>query len=187
MAIHDTLIHEIDVFRWLLDDDYVSARVTFPRSCARTHQKLRDPQIVAFRCLATLGRRRCDFAAFGLPAQAHELVTRICQRQFGVLNLELQALQPLLRFQLIGIRGCARANAFLDLVGQLLHPGELVFSDLQNVLIHPDRIISLDEFDHRIVDGFLKGKILDLQIDIRRRYLPVGLSEIGQQLLSGEL
>ena len=46
MAIHDTLIHEIDVFRWLLDDDYVSARVTFPRSCARTHAKLRDPQIV---------------------------------------------------------------------------------------------------------------------------------------------
>lgn len=46
MAIHDTLIHEIDVFRWLLDDDYVSARVTFPRSCAVTHEKLRDPQIV---------------------------------------------------------------------------------------------------------------------------------------------
>lgn len=47
MAIHDTFIHEIDVFRWLLDDDYVSARVTFPRSCAKTHTKLRDPQIVS--------------------------------------------------------------------------------------------------------------------------------------------
>lgn len=46
MAIHDTLIHEIDIFRWLLDDDYVSARVTFPRTCARSHAKLRDPQIV---------------------------------------------------------------------------------------------------------------------------------------------
>lgn len=49
MAIHDTLIHEIDVFRWLLDDDYVEARVTFPRSCARTHAKLRDPQIVTLK------------------------------------------------------------------------------------------------------------------------------------------
>lgn len=49
MAIHDTLIHEIDVFRWLLDDDYVSAQVTFPRSCARTHAKLRDPQIVTLK------------------------------------------------------------------------------------------------------------------------------------------
>ncbi|WP_439104590.1 Gfo/Idh/MocA family protein [Celeribacter marinus] len=46
MAIHDTFVHEIDVFRWLLDDDYVSARVTFPRSCAASHAKLRDPQIV---------------------------------------------------------------------------------------------------------------------------------------------
>ena len=46
MAIHDTLIHEIDVFRWLLDDDYVSARVLFPRKAARSHAKLRDPQVV---------------------------------------------------------------------------------------------------------------------------------------------
>lgn len=46
MAIHDTLIHEIDVFRWLLDDDYVSARVLFPRSAARSHAKLKDPQVV---------------------------------------------------------------------------------------------------------------------------------------------
>jgi len=46
LAIHDTLIHEIDVFRWLLDDDYVSARVLFPRKAARSHAKLRDPQVV---------------------------------------------------------------------------------------------------------------------------------------------
>ncbi|ACL62840.1 Gfo/Idh/MocA family protein [Methylobacterium nodulans] len=46
MAIHDTLIHEIDVLRWLLDDDYVSARVLFPRKAARSHAKLRDPQVV---------------------------------------------------------------------------------------------------------------------------------------------
>ncbi|UXT61212.1 Gfo/Idh/MocA family oxidoreductase (plasmid) [Agrobacterium fabrum] len=46
MAIHDTLIHEIDVFRWLLDDDYISARVLFPRSAVRSHAKLKDPQIV---------------------------------------------------------------------------------------------------------------------------------------------
>jgi myo-inositol 2-dehydrogenase/D-chiro-inositol 1-dehydrogenase len=46
MAIHDTLIHEIDALRWLLDDDYVSARVLFPRKAARAHAKLRDPQVV---------------------------------------------------------------------------------------------------------------------------------------------
>ncbi|MEJ7136902.1 Gfo/Idh/MocA family oxidoreductase [Amphibiibacter pelophylacis] len=46
MAIHDTLIHEIDVFRWLLDDDYVSARVLYPRKASRSHSQLRDPQVV---------------------------------------------------------------------------------------------------------------------------------------------
>lgn len=46
MAIHDTMIHEIDVFRWLLDDDYLSARVLYPRNAARSHSKLRDPQVV---------------------------------------------------------------------------------------------------------------------------------------------
>jgi myo-inositol 2-dehydrogenase/D-chiro-inositol 1-dehydrogenase len=46
LAIHDTLIHEIDVLRWLLDDDYVSARVLVPRKAARSHAKLRDPQVV---------------------------------------------------------------------------------------------------------------------------------------------
>ncbi|OGB29888.1 MAG: inositol 2-dehydrogenase [Burkholderiales bacterium RIFCSPLOWO2_12_FULL_61_40] len=46
MAIHDTLIHEIDVFRWLLDDDYVSARVLYPRNSERSHTQLRDPQVV---------------------------------------------------------------------------------------------------------------------------------------------
>lgn len=46
MAIHDTLIHEIDVFRWLLDDDYVSAQVVFPRRSGHAHAALRDPQLV---------------------------------------------------------------------------------------------------------------------------------------------
>ncbi|MGR3499199.1 MAG: Gfo/Idh/MocA family oxidoreductase [Limimaricola soesokkakensis] len=46
MAIHDTLIHEIDVLRWLLDDDYVSAQVVFPRRSPHAHAALADPQIV---------------------------------------------------------------------------------------------------------------------------------------------
>lgn len=46
MAIHDTLIHEIDVLRWLLDDDYVSAQVVFPRATRHTGPELRDPQVV---------------------------------------------------------------------------------------------------------------------------------------------
>lgn len=48
MAITDTLIHEIDVLRWLLDDDYVSVQVIFPRKTAKAFAHLKDPQIVLF-------------------------------------------------------------------------------------------------------------------------------------------
>ncbi|HXH03654.1 MAG TPA: Gfo/Idh/MocA family oxidoreductase [Candidatus Competibacteraceae bacterium] len=46
MPIHDTFVHEIDVLRWLLDDDYVSAQVIAPRKTRFTHPKLQDPLIV---------------------------------------------------------------------------------------------------------------------------------------------
>jgi len=46
MAINDTLIHEIDVLRWLLDDDYVSAQVVFPRRTFHAPGDLKDPQVV---------------------------------------------------------------------------------------------------------------------------------------------
>lgn len=46
MAITDTLIHELDVLRWLLKDDYVSAQVIYPRSTSKAASHLKDPQIV---------------------------------------------------------------------------------------------------------------------------------------------
>ena len=46
MAVVDTLIHEIDVLRWLLGDDYVSAQVVFPRRTRNAPDGLVDPQIV---------------------------------------------------------------------------------------------------------------------------------------------
>lgn len=48
MAITDTLIHEIDVLRWLLDDDYVSVQVIFPRKAKHAKAHLKDPQVVLF-------------------------------------------------------------------------------------------------------------------------------------------
>jgi myo-inositol 2-dehydrogenase/D-chiro-inositol 1-dehydrogenase len=46
MAIIDTAIHEIDVLRWLLDDDYESAQVICPRKSRHASSHLADPQIV---------------------------------------------------------------------------------------------------------------------------------------------
>src|SRR5699024_8880118 len=49
MAIVDTLIHELDVLRWLLNDDYVAAQVIFPRQTSKAQPQLRDPQMVMLR------------------------------------------------------------------------------------------------------------------------------------------
>ncbi|MFP7492282.1 Gfo/Idh/MocA family oxidoreductase [Terribacillus saccharophilus] len=46
MAISDTLIHEIHVLHWLLDDEYVSAQVLYPRKTKNALPHLQDPQIV---------------------------------------------------------------------------------------------------------------------------------------------
>ncbi len=46
MAIVDTFIHEIDVLRWLLNDDYVSVQVVAPRKTRNALPHLQDPLIV---------------------------------------------------------------------------------------------------------------------------------------------
>ncbi|MGD8107383.1 Gfo/Idh/MocA family protein [Pantoea sp. FN0302] len=48
MAITSTLIHELDVLRWLTNDDYKTVQVVFPRVTSKTHARLKDPQIVLF-------------------------------------------------------------------------------------------------------------------------------------------
>ena len=45
MAVTDTLIHEIDVLHWLVNDDYKSVQVVFPRKTKYSHDKLQDPQL----------------------------------------------------------------------------------------------------------------------------------------------
>ncbi|WP_304459289.1 Gfo/Idh/MocA family protein [Alicyclobacillus sendaiensis] len=45
MAVLDTLIHELDVTRWLLGDDYASVQVLYPKVTRHAHAGLQDPQI----------------------------------------------------------------------------------------------------------------------------------------------
>ena len=61
MTIVDTFIHEIDVLRWLINDDYVSAQVLVPRNTKHTHAKLDDPIMVL---LATRSGIRIDGEVF---------------------------------------------------------------------------------------------------------------------------
>ncbi|WP_172255706.1 Gfo/Idh/MocA family protein [Saccharibacillus deserti] len=46
MAITDTLIHEIDVLHWLVNDDYKSVQVAFPKKSRHASGHLGDPQVV---------------------------------------------------------------------------------------------------------------------------------------------
>ena len=46
MAITDTVIHEIDVLRWLLADDYKSVQVVYPKKTRNASSHLADPQII---------------------------------------------------------------------------------------------------------------------------------------------
>lgn len=83
MAIHDTLIHEIDVLRWLLDDDYVSAQVVFPRASSHTHGKLRDPQVVL---LETAKGVRIDVEVFVNCRYGYDIQCQVVGEE-GLANL----------------------------------------------------------------------------------------------------
>ncbi|MFM9442889.1 Gfo/Idh/MocA family protein [Streptomyces acidiscabies] len=48
MAALDTAVHEVDVLRWLLDDEIVSAQVVTPRATRHRAVHLKDPQIMLF-------------------------------------------------------------------------------------------------------------------------------------------
>ncbi|MEU8862127.1 Gfo/Idh/MocA family oxidoreductase [Streptomyces umbrinus] len=61
MAAQDTAVHEIDVLRWLLDDEIVSAQVITPRATSKRFAHLKDPQIMYFE---TAGGVRVDLEVF---------------------------------------------------------------------------------------------------------------------------
>ncbi|MDI9261216.1 Gfo/Idh/MocA family protein [Alicyclobacillus sendaiensis] len=48
MAVLDTLIHEIDIVRWLMEDEFDSVQVLYPKSTRHAHARLKDPQIFNF-------------------------------------------------------------------------------------------------------------------------------------------
>jgi myo-inositol 2-dehydrogenase/D-chiro-inositol 1-dehydrogenase len=46
MAINDTAIHEIDTMRWLLGEEFVSARVDKPKKTSLRFEHLQDPLVL---------------------------------------------------------------------------------------------------------------------------------------------
>jgi myo-inositol 2-dehydrogenase/D-chiro-inositol 1-dehydrogenase len=83
MAIVDTFIHEIDVLRWLINDDYVSAQVIAPRNTKHTHSKLDDPIVVL---LATRGGVRIDCEVFVNCRYGYDIQCQVVGEE-GIVSL----------------------------------------------------------------------------------------------------
>ena len=83
MAVENSMIHEIDVLRWLLGEDYTTAEVRFAKDTRRTHAKLRDPQIMI---LTTKSVVRIDVEAFVNNVNNYEIKCEVVCED-AVLNL----------------------------------------------------------------------------------------------------
>lgn len=83
MAVENSMIHEIDVLRWLLDEDYATAEVRFSKNTRRTHAKLRDPQTMI---LTTKSGVRIDVEAFVNNGNNYEIKCEVVCED-AVLNL----------------------------------------------------------------------------------------------------
>lgn len=83
MAVENSMIHEIDVLRWLLNEDYATAEVVFPKKTRRAHEKLQDPQIMI---LTTKSGVRIDVEAFVCCNYGYDIKCEVCCED-AILNL----------------------------------------------------------------------------------------------------
>lgn len=49
MTVHDTAIHEIDLFHWIVNDDFDTVQVITPKQTRLIHEKCRDPHIMIMK------------------------------------------------------------------------------------------------------------------------------------------
>jgi myo-inositol 2-dehydrogenase/D-chiro-inositol 1-dehydrogenase len=61
MSVENSMIHEIDVLRWLLGENYAKVEVVFPKTTRNAEDGVRDPQIMY---LTTVSGIRIDVESF---------------------------------------------------------------------------------------------------------------------------
>ena len=82
MAVENSMIHEIDVLRWLLGEDYETAEVVFPRK-TRNAGDYHDPQIMI---LTTKSGVRIDVESFVNCRYAYDIQCEVVCEE-GVVRL----------------------------------------------------------------------------------------------------
>jgi myo-inositol 2-dehydrogenase/D-chiro-inositol 1-dehydrogenase len=83
MAVENSMIHEIDVLRWLLNEDYDTAEVVFPKKTKYAHKNLQDPQIMI---LTTKSGVRIDVEAFVNCHYGYDIKCEVCCED-GIISL----------------------------------------------------------------------------------------------------
>lgn len=83
MAVENSMIHEIDVLRWLLDEEYDTAEVVFAKKTKRAHKNLMDPQIMI---LTTKSGVRIDVEAFVNTGHCYDIKCEVCCED-AIINL----------------------------------------------------------------------------------------------------
>lgn len=83
MPVENSMIHEIDVLRWLLGEDYKTAEVKYPRKTCKAHEKLQDPQIMI---LTTESGVYIDVEAFVCTGHSYDIKCEVCCED-AILNL----------------------------------------------------------------------------------------------------
>src|SRR4051794_16930699 len=88
MLITDSVVHEIDVIRWLLGEEIVRATVFAPRASARTKPGLQDPQLAVFE---TESGRLVDVECFVSSGYGYDIRCEVVG-ETGTLELTPPAL-----------------------------------------------------------------------------------------------
>ena len=82
-AVENSMVHEIDVLRWLLGEDYATAEVRYGKSTRRAKEGLHDPQIMI---LTTASGVRIDVESFVCNGQCYDIRCEVVCED-GILNL----------------------------------------------------------------------------------------------------
>ncbi len=93
MAITSTLIHEIDVLRWLIGEDYATVEMILPKASKHARANLHDPQIMI---LTSASGIRMDVEAHVTNRTGYDIQCEVCCEE-GYLKLPELPTVPRLR------------------------------------------------------------------------------------------
>lgn len=82
-AVENSMVHEIDVLRWLLGENYATAEVRYGKSTSKAKDGLHDPQIMI---LTTVSGVRIDVESFVCNGQCYDIRCEVVCED-AILNL----------------------------------------------------------------------------------------------------